>query len=251
MVAETNPKYPNPTIVEALCEIHFERSVGPEAFNISMPMDFYSAVRETFPQLVMAPDRVIELMSGGDGQSSFRQTLNQRLQFFADDRKSLIQLGEEGSVLTYNVLKPYPGWETLLATFEQHWKPMCAVIKPKAVKRIGLRYINRVDFVDSDNKLSSWLKPNRYLPDALIASSEPFEYRASVRLEEHRDIVINVNSGKAASGFVFDIDVIWRKPIGIDLETVKGVLTTLHNDEWEVFSSSITEKYDLLLQNRK
>lgn len=251
VVPGTNPKYPNPTIVEALCELHFEQSGGSEVFDISKPLDFYSAVGASFPHLKTASDKIVEVVSGSAGQTGFREIFNQRLQFFSEDQKSLIQLGEGGSILTYNVLKPYPGWETMLGVLEKHWTPMCDVIKPKAIKQIGLRYINRVDFFDAETKLSYWLKPNKYLPEALIASAEPFEYRSSLRIEDHRDVVININSSKRPEiGFVFDIDVIWRNSIGIDLTDLKKVLTTLHDDEWEVFNSSITEKYNLLLQNK-
>ncbi len=132
-------KYKNPPVIEALCELFFEGSEWDDA-TVGR---FYDRVKERFPRR-----RQMELQEAqftfsdkGDAAAGIRRMAPQ-MQFLNEEGNSLLQLRRD--LLVINQLRPYPhfeGWEPNI-----YWalKIYGDLTKPKGIRRIGVRYINRI-----------------------------------------------------------------------------------------------------------
>lgn len=201
------------------------------------------AVQELFPTMETVFDEQIEVIFSPTGEPTHNRINSPRLRFFNESRTSLIQLGQDGNVLTFNVLKPYPGWEALRATVESLWPKLRDILKPQKIGRVGLRYINRIERSQEFPLLSDWLKPNDYLPKAVVASRSPYNFNASVEDAEGRQLNIRVGEPEPGGATIFDIDVVSKRSHSPETEELISTLNHLHDEEWSVFEGSITETF--------
>jgi uncharacterized protein (TIGR04255 family) len=89
----------------------------------------------------------------------------QALQFLKDDEKQLIQLRRNG--FSFNRLTPYDSLDTYLPEIESTWHAYQRLVSPSGIRRIALRYINRLLLpVDGGKlRLSDYLRQAPQLPE--------------------------------------------------------------------------------------
>jgi hypothetical protein len=61
----SHPSYPNPQLVEALCEIHFRHSAA-DPWKPSKPGGFFKAVQDTYPEIEPITQQGVQLVIGPD-----------------------------------------------------------------------------------------------------------------------------------------------------------------------------------------
>jgi uncharacterized protein (TIGR04255 family) len=139
-VSKARRKYKNPPIVEALCEFRFEPR---EAWNLTVPGLVFQALREVY-----------------DGQPKERRTFEAGIKLEGPDisvrhavaavqvpdknNTKLLSIGPD--VLSIHVMRPYPNWEGFKPLIESGLKAYAEVTKPAGIRRIGVRYINRLEY---------------------------------------------------------------------------------------------------------
>lgn len=89
----------------------------------------------------------------------------QALQFLKEDEKQLVQLRRNG--FSFNRLTPYDSLDAYLPEIERTWNAYRELAGPTSVRRISLRYINRLLFpVDGGSlRLSDHLRQAPQLPE--------------------------------------------------------------------------------------
>mgnify|MGYP001123988773 CR=1 FL=1 len=147
-----NKKYANPPVEEALCEFRLAHNMR---WDLTVPGLLYEKLRNTFP---VKEQRVIQEVEFLNGQDGFQQRIrtSERLLFFTEDRTSLVQVGPR--LLVVNALKPYPHWEGFKPRIEKVWKSLQEAIDVQGLERIGLRYINRIEFPFHKVELSEYFE---------------------------------------------------------------------------------------------
>ncbi len=132
-------KYRRPPVVEALCELFLIGSTWDDTVLGS----FYDKIKDQFPRKrqLQIYEAKVEFAGAGGTAAGVRQK-QPRMQFLTESGDRLVQVAE--NLLVVNQLVPYPNfekWEPLIYSMLSIY---CELANPKAISRVGLRYINRV-----------------------------------------------------------------------------------------------------------
>jgi uncharacterized protein (TIGR04255 family) len=246
-----HPSYPNPTIAEALCEIHFRRS---EPWQASLVGEFFKQVQGDFPGIEPGLELAWEVAVG---RRSFGQRLlppRQRTRFRHKDRPLLLQLSDD--TFTVNALAPYPGWDILRSDVLNYWKRAVAALQPQSITRIGLRYLNRIPREAPDESAGSWLRPGDYLPSGALNGIPGSSSRVEAQLDAQNRLIVSLadiaaEDGEAKNEVLFDLDRIVEKQLAVEPASLETEIERLHGHIWDVFESAKTDRLERLLQRMK
>jgi len=138
------PHLPNAPIVEAV--IHW-RARAAKSLN---PESFFGALREKLPNYPNArPQQEIEMemQAGPDGSRHTQQTHWHGFRFQAANERHIAQFTKNGFV--FSRLKPYGNWEEFETEATRLWSIHKELANPSEVQRLGVRFINAIDAVQS------------------------------------------------------------------------------------------------------
>lgn len=242
--------YPNSTIAEALCEIHFDSdsSNSPDRESIiknlkhELSLDYPSISEQTLKQYHAAiNDRGISVKE--DAAQITRWLFKHR------ERNHLIQLLPDR--LTINEVEAYPGWDIFIKDIHRGWTSLNKVLQGVNIKRIELRYINLIPRKNFHEPISAWLIPGEYYPNAILNSTSGFLARNEFALTKDQRVIVTLSEpvqDTGHSGIIFDIDIIaLLESGGSDWSNIITQLNRLHDIAWTVFSDSLSSKYEALL----
>lgn len=87
------------------------------------------------------------------------------LQFLTADEKQIVQIRSTG--YSFNRLKPYSSLDDYLPEIERTWALFRRIAHPVQIRKIGLRYINRLLLPTTDGavELNDYLRTAPHLPD--------------------------------------------------------------------------------------
>lgn len=146
-------KYPNPPIVEAVCEFIFENLIQ-DAFdtNTDATNQALKTFRERFPHQENIPSFGVIF----DTQTKTTIPVSEKIsQFAAEDRKTLVRIDK--NKLSIHQLKPYKKWEPhFFPCIQEAFSAVLGVCSPGKIVRLGLRYLNQIDIKDRDLILSKY-----------------------------------------------------------------------------------------------
>ena len=244
-----HPTYPNPTINEALCEIHFRLPQGVD-WKPSMFGDFFNRVQSRFPELEPAARVGVQLQMRPDGVGQRVLPPQQRMRYKEPSGKLLLQLSSK--VLSVNVLAKYPGWAQMSENILWAWRHAIELIKPEAIARIGLRYINFIERTRPDQTPGDWFAPSDYIPKSVLSSLPGFLSRLEIHTDECNRRIITLAEASSpdqdTTVLVLDIDCMVEKEIEIHGESVLEEITLLHDAVWDIFDASKTPRLEKRLQ---
>lgn len=248
-----HPSYPNPTIAEALCEIHF-RLAPEKPWKPSLVGEFFKAIQAEFPEMEPVQELGLQVEVGAGGVSQRVLPPRSRIRFKHRERPLLLQLIE--GTLTVNLLPKYPGWERMRQDIVDAWKKAMETLNAQAIRRIGLRYINRIVRQSESERPSDWLEPTDFIPAGLLRSAHGFLARNEVQLDRENRIIVTLGDqppdGDAPSGaIVFDIDRIVERDLPTSEEAVFRETDSLHEHVWQEFSKAQGEKLRAFLNQRQ
>lgn len=241
-------KYTKPPIIEAACEFSFDRN---QVWDWTIPGLMYQEIKNEFPkkrqqnlfqmEVLTQPVNVEQNLTGGIA----------RMQFLREDEKIMIQVAPY--TLAINHLKPYTEWETYQPLIKKALKAYRQIGTPKALSRIGLRYINRIDIPETIVKIQDYLTAVPVVPknipqhfEAWVQSVElPFPaangklvlQSGTARAEDHQGI-----------SFMLDLDFRCPKPNEIALDNAIEWIELAHQEIENVFEACITDKSRELFQ---
>jgi len=242
-----HPHYENAPISEALCEIHFELDEGI-GWKGSFPGELFRRIQEDFPEFEPIQDFGIHLQTSPSGDLAQR-ILQPRPRFRYKHKSEpiLAQLSE--NIITLNALPKYPGFEAMLAHVRDVWEHALAVLKPARVKRLGLRYINRIPKDSIDQRASDWFNPNEYIAQAALESNAGMISRVEARKDADNRTVVTLgdqpgSADEPGGAFIFDIDRIVEKELSTRSDDIVKETRTLNEDAWKIFKAAKTNKLD-------
>ncbi len=253
-----HPRYINPTIAAAICEIVFQpmRDVPWDGRWFS---SFFHYVQEEFPTFEPQPEISVNPSTG--------QIIGYLQHIRYRHKEQPVQLSLVNNNRMAVVLLPtYPGWEVMRQWVEYAWQKLNEVIKIQSIPQIGLRYINRIQRRSEEETLEEWLKNTEYIPTAVLKSQPGFLSIVKTHIEagEYLNVVIGeeaVPGGVEIKGqaFLFDIERYsvrqevrtGEEPANISMELgidlVLGKLEALHEDIWRVFEAAKSPRLESLL----
>jgi uncharacterized protein (TIGR04255 family) len=99
--------------------------------------------------------------------------------FKSADDKTIAQFRVDG--FTVNRLRPYTSWEELFPQAMQLWRLYCNLGQPKAVTRLALRYINRIELPGGNVDFDTYLRAGPIVPPEVPQSLSGFLTRVTIR----------------------------------------------------------------------
>jgi uncharacterized protein (TIGR04255 family) len=236
---ETN--YPNPPIQEAICEIHFELSEPLTLQRIEALKPVWLA---GYPDQKIVQERRVDFHLSPEGLETKEGNLGHRLICKSADGKRLVQLS--GLFIAVNQLSPYPGWEELFRdTILERFEDLQRAVGPITFKRVGLRYINRIDVPQVPLVWSEWFKLKLPAPSLPGFKQLEFQMQFHQELSERRRFIINLATLPPRDGkfspVMLDLDLIWEGASKEPRE-LSHVLEHVHGPHRLVFEAYLSNK---------
>lgn len=246
------PAYPNPTITEAVCDIHF-RLPQEKEWRPSFPGELFKHIQNDYPEMEPVLEMGLQFEFGPLGTGTKFVPQRQKVRFKHGTRPLILQLAEDS--LSVSTLSPYQGWEMMRHDVLAAWQRVEEVLQPEVINRIGLRYINRINKETAQDRPGTWFVANDYISAGFLRSGPRFLLREEIHLDALNILIITLGDPQSdADGghgaIIFDIDRIVEREVPTGQEVLMQEMDRLHADVWEVFSSAKGEKLEALLNRR-
>ena len=243
-------RYRRPPIEEALCEFHF--TAGPD-WNLTVPGKLQTELQGEYsgtPREQRAVEVGLDVQGGKPANLQYGEGLA-RVQLVTEDETRMVGVGRD--LLSIHMLNPYQtpaypessGWEEfkprISAALEAYWR----VAAPIAVRRVGVRYINKIVIpepkVNVEEYLRCALPEVDELPERLGSFMTRIEY---LYADDVRLVLSHGTIGAPTDhvAFVLDLDVIWEGGDPIGKDTAMIVAEDLRVRERTAFEATITDK---------
>ena len=232
-------RYKNPPVVEALCEIYFDES----KWDGTLPGLFFERIRESYPK--KREWRQIRVSVSKETTETRVQPGERRIQFLKEDGSRLIQI--EKNLLVINQLKPYPSFEDWKPVVHKMLKHYSEIAQPKGIKRMGVRYINRIIIPAVKFKMEDYFSLYPEVPESLGAMHRKFMMRLEIPAQ-HKAHRLMVTFGTAppelpeTSAEMLDIYDIFASPKPFPTEDIDKHVIEAHENIERAFENSITSK---------
>ncbi len=235
--------YRNPPIIEAVCEFRFEPSQPWDWTVIGL---VYDRIKDEFPEKRQRND--IQLAIHAQGAEITQQF---QMQFWRKDNKALVQVGVD--LLTVNLLKPYPNWQTFKDLIVRMLTIYKDITCPKGFRRIGLRYINRIDPPEEKVKIEDYLSTYPIVPSDMPQTYAHWFQRIVIPFERSNGLLV-LHAGSIHDeqqqrlAFLLDLDFGTLKGEKVPLDQAMDWLEQAHTMVEQVFESCITDKARMLFE---
>jgi uncharacterized protein (TIGR04255 family) len=244
-------RYRNPPIVEALCEFQF---VPSQPWDLTIPGLIYQKVKEKFPDRQQQIGIGVQFRPTEKGLEHKVEPAPPRIQFHRKDKTALIQIAPD--LLVINQLKPYPTWAKFKPIVLEALQIYEEVANPKGFKRIGLRYINKINIKAESVELSEYVDFYPYISKELPQLHTSFISRVEIPYLNSRDrMLITVGSALPESPdtllIILDIDYIMANPEAIRMEAAEEWIEQAHSAIERVFECCIKDKSRILFEEIK
>lgn len=242
----TDSNYSNPTIIEALCVIHFSPTNSASKWDGKLYGHFLAKLGEEYDmEPKKAPGSLVIQNTGmGEPVVSRESLLLDQMIYRHKNIQQLVQLAPW--VLTVNQIGKYESW----AAFEQHikyvWNVLASVVEHSEIKRIGMRYINRLPRQEKKEKVGDWIQNTGLVPNRILEQNKNFFFRCEIPENDHTQFILTLaeeRCDKSILPIIFDLDITSTKILPMQWEQVMTELNCLHKAIRREFDQSLSEKY--------
>ncbi|MFH1857210.1 MAG: TIGR04255 family protein [Candidatus Omnitrophota bacterium] len=143
----------------------------------------------------------------------------------------------------FSRLSPYNEWKIFMAEAIRLWGLYCELVEPEEILRIGVRFINKIDVIESQIELSNYYEN---APDSIKNTVWPIlNYMHKDTYQPTPIYIVNIIktvkhiSDKSIAGLILDIDVIMNKKFGNDLKKITDHLIYMKWLKNKAFFNSI------------
>ena len=147
-------------------------------------------------------------------------------------------------LLTINKLKPYSSWNEFKPLIFYALEKYQRAAHPKAIRRLGLRYINRIEIPHSEVQIEHYLVTFPNIPEPLPQRLNVWMQRSEIPFDGEGMLIIQSGSAREANQknviFLLDLDFVSTEaPFSIEL--AEGKLEVAHKNVGVAFEASITD----------
>lgn len=245
MATKRHSHYSNPSIIEAIIEVHLD----PLLTNGNIEI-----ISKTFGKSYACKKGNILMYSAAIGEKglsiSHENTGQVRLQI---QKSSQVLAQVLSNRFSLHWIGKYQGWQVFESEFLEIWDGFQKIFPKIQSKKFGLRFINRLNEKTTDQPLKFWFKSSSNYPTNLLNSKSDFFYRGKWispdnEIPERRHVMITIAESepidKNFRPVLYDIDVIHtcEKNIKGNKQMI-SVISSLHEAVWAIFSSSTSNQY--------
>ena len=238
--------YRNPPIVEAVCEFRFV--TDPDNWDLTFPGKLHSELQKAYPGKPRSQQIFhTEFQEQPEEGPSVKSRVETRVNFTTKDGQKLVSVGSD--VLSVSGLAPYEGWEKFEPRIREAFNVYVGVVKPSAVRRVGVRYINKIGIPRDDRGATLELPEYFRCGPASIGELPPIVRSLFMRIEhayeDEAKLVLTFGTAKSAEGtqgFLLDLDVVSEPETNLGLESALPWVQKLRDREREAFEALITDE---------
>jgi len=241
--------YRRSPLIEAICEFQFQ---SDKTWDWTIPGLVYQQIDEDFPVKSQEQSFQLNLSVAPSPLQSNTQLIQPlphqlggaltKMQFLTPDRAAMVQVGPD--LLAINVRAPYPGWETFAELIQKQFEIYVGIAGPTKFRRIGLRYINRIDFAVDAIEITKYFSYYPHLPEGIEQKHGPFAMRVTHPQANDRDL-LTVNLANvvpsATLSYLFDLDYSLLSPDSIELNKGLVWVRDAHAKIEAMFEACITD----------
>ncbi|MEZ4320842.1 MAG: TIGR04255 family protein [Myxococcota bacterium] len=232
---------PKAPITEALIDMQV---INPDDLDLQSLKDFASRFPDRFPTARLQTQFESQFrVQGGEAASVGFQHGLRGFSFFSPNQDRVVQARRDG--FTFSKLHPYESWEKLCDEAKELWGHYREVAHPSLVKRLAVRYINRIPLPSDPVRLPDWFNLHPTTPDPLGPMEEflvrtvwshpdDSSYRAVATQVTQSDVDGNPT-------VVLDIDVFTVTEGSFEENDIWKILDDLHEYKNDVFFGTITK----------
>jgi uncharacterized protein (TIGR04255 family) len=239
------PHYAHAPIVEAVIELQCDLPANTTIADLSRICD---AIKADYPKKAEIQESTLEVQAGPPpSTNSAQRHVGYKLD--SQDDKQIVQIrmlasGTSGS-FAFSRLAPYDRWETFRAEGYRLWGKYRDLFNPR-IKRVGVRYINRIDIPSSGSggvNLDDYFLAAPRIPAALPQLMTGYFMRLQVPMND--GVLLVLTQSEAAPpdpSFVsslLDIDVSVQDE-NLDEASAWTRIDGLRDDKNMVFEACIT-----------
>jgi len=243
-MSEGRRTYPNPPIREAICAVNFEPC---ENWDLRSPGEVYADLKGMYPgRPVQNVATQIELMESHGGPPAIGVRPGEAVTQLQDATGTRLFTFVQAS-LPIRSLKPYEGWEAYSERIAAGIDAYTRHLTPGRLLRVGVRYINQIEFESATVDLGQYFTKPPAVPDSL--DLDMFTLAQSIESRSRADDVIIIQkfqSSLSASNTptaILDIDVVkeWNGGRAANLKFLDEI-EALRTIERRVFEELITDE---------
>lgn len=238
-------KYRNPPITEAICEFRFEPG---KAWDWTIPGLVYSKIKDEFP--LKQQENALEIsLTPKEGKITQELTGSlSKMQFLREDKRAMVQVGPD--LLSVNLFPPYSSWDHFQPLIAKNLQIYREEANPKGVRRIGLRYINKIQFSSPSIELMDFFNFYPRIPEAVQQRHGPFAMRVMMLYGEEgkEGDALNVRMGhlpldeQGNLAIALDLDYYLAKQGEVNLDQVMEWVNIAHDNLEVMFEACMTDR---------
>jgi uncharacterized protein (TIGR04255 family) len=240
----------NAPITEALIDIHVSL---PSDIDVAKLKSMHDSIADEYPKIAerMKWEHVIEFKKGEIPKQKPITPDCDGYRYTSGDDKQVVQTRLDG--FTFSRLKPYETWEHLRAEAHRLWLLYAKIATPEAIRRVALRYINRLDIPLPIKDFSEYLTASPTVPEKLPQGVSGFFTRViihdpSIDAAAIITQALEPTSNPEVVAIILDIDVFKQSQFGLDEKEAWVIIDQLREFKNKIFFESITEKIVELYQ---
>ncbi len=218
--------------------------IPAEPWDLTIPGLVYDRLRSRFPLKqafkFLESEAVVEEY---EVRQEFRMT--DRMRFLREDEKAFVQLAPD--LLSIHHLDPYPTWEGFIPFVREAFEQYNEVARPKGLRRIGLRYINRIIVHDCPVMLENYLNFRPFVGPGLPQNVTDFIPGIQSSYAEGRDFLrLQLTTAEPVvfnqTNVLLDLDYLLAQPEAVSLEKAFDWIDSAHFHIREAFEAAITDR---------
>lgn len=242
--------YTKAPITEALIDLRVE---SPSSLTLNSLKEIQRSIKSDYP---ISEDMVVAQgqFQTGPKVTATASQIPLGYRFSSDDKKRIFQARLDG--FTFSQLEPYHTWDTLRNEAQRLWKVYSSITQPKYIRRVAVRYINRLDLpFDSSNPLDfkDYLQTVPEVSPTLPQGLSDYFMQLQIPQEDlQASLILNEAMlplvKQDAVSVLLDIDLFSMVQFPAASDEVWDLLEKFRDRKNEVFEACITDKTRELLK---
>ncbi len=237
---EKFPHLDKAPIIEAVLEIRLVPSVK---WDVTSLQNELKQRLPDFPKVDTLRKAKVQFAPLGKlGNSAFEDFGCVGLKLHSNDNLHIVQFNKGAFV--FSRLKPYANWEQFSQEALRLWAIYCELLKPSEIRRIGLRFINRISIKQPTLELSDYYK---YPPASIEELNWPLTGYLHHDVMQVPETAYSVNVIKTVQnvpgdiGLLLDIDVFMQSHFAYNELRIIECIEEMRWVKNKIFFSSLTE----------
>lgn len=238
---EEFPHLSKAPIIEAVLEIRLVSSVK---WDVTSLQNELKQRLPDFPKVETLRKAKVQIAPLGKlGNSAFEDIGCVGLKLHSNDNLHIVQFNKDAFV--FSRLKPYANWEQFSQEALRLWAIYCELLKPSEVRRIGLRFINRISIKQPTLELSDYYK---YPPASIEELNWPltgYMHHDVIQVPETAysvNVIKTVQNVPGDIGLLLDIDVFMQSHFAYNELRIIEFIEDMRWVKNKIFFGSLTEK---------